>query len=104
MSNTDYNRYGVLSNVDNVIIPPPFIKLPLNLSDKYENWKLGYSRFDKLARKYYGNPFYDIFILCANPEYVNEFDIEEGTLIRIPFPLSKVKSDYESIMSQYVGR
>ena len=49
---------------------------------------------DKFAQKYYGNPFYDFLILYANG-YMSEFDIPDGTLIRIPFPLAKVKADYE---------
>jgi hypothetical protein len=28
--------------------------------------------------------------------YVSEFDIPDGALIRIPFPLAKAKSDYEA--------
>ena len=96
--NLDYNRYNLLKNSDGSIDMLPFIELPLNNSDKYERWKYGYSRLDKIANYYYGNPFYDFFILLANPSYISEYDIPDNTLIRIPFPIEKVKSDYENIL------
>ena len=78
----------------------PFVNLPINPSDKYEFWNSEFSRMDKLSQKYYGNPFYDFFILYANG-FMSEFDIPDNTLIRIPFPLSKVKSDYETALTAY---
>lgn len=97
----DYNRYSILMNGDGTTDIMPFISLPINPSDKYEYWNSEFSRLDKLSQKYYGNPFYDFLILYANNQYVNEFDIPDGTLIRIPFPLNKVKSDYESILTAF---
>lgn len=97
----DYNRYLILKNTDGTTEQMPFVNLPTNPSDKYESWNTEFSRLDKLSQKYYGNPFYDFLILYANPDYVSEFDIPDGALIRIPFPLSKVKSDYEAILSAY---
>jgi len=97
----DYNRYAILKNSDGTTESMPFINLPVNSSDKYEYWNSSYSRLDKLSMKYYGNPFYDFLILYANNIYVNEFDIPDGVLIRIPFPHTKSKGDYETIMSQY---
>jgi len=97
----DYDRYNILKNSDGTIEPVPFVNLPINSSDKYEFWNTNYSRLDKLSQKYYGNPFYDFLILYANNIYVNEFDIPDNALIRVPFPLDKAVSDYESILSQY---
>ena len=96
MPQQDYNRYSILKNGDGTIDNMPFIKIPEFLSDKYERWNLGFSRMDKLSKKYYGNPFYDFFILMANPEHINEFDIPDNVVIRIPFPLDSVKSYFES--------
>ena len=96
----DYNRYSILQNEDGTTDQMPFVNLPVNPSDKYENWNPEFSRLDKLAQKYYGNPFYDFLILYANPEYVSEFDIPDYALIRIPFPLAKVKADYEAILTK----
>ena len=99
MAQIDYDRYSLLKNGNGTIDSMPFVSLPMNNSDKYENWNVNRSRLDKLSKKYYGNPFYDFLILYANPEYISEFDIPDDTLIRIPFPLSKAKADYEAIIS-----
>jgi len=97
----DYNRYSILKNGDGTTDSMPFVKLPVNSSDKYEYWNSEFSRMDKLSQKYYGNPFYDFLILYANGNYVSEFDIPDGALIRIPFPLTKVKADYEALLIAY---
>ncbi|MFW6225599.1 MAG: hypothetical protein ACOC3V_01405 [bacterium] len=99
MPRIDYNRYTLLKKEDGGIEQPPFVNLPKNLSDKYINWVNGVDRLDKISVKYYGNPFYDFLILYANPKYISEFDIPDGALIRIPFPLSKILSDYEEIIN-----
>lgn len=101
MPKKDYKRYAILNNNSDVINTMPFIDLPDNRSDKFEYWNVQYSRLDKLAQKYYGNPFYDFLILYANPSFVSEYDIPDNTLIRIPFPLAKVKADYEASLSYY---
>ena len=96
----DYNRYAILINDNGTTESMPFVQLPVNQSDKYEYWNTEYSRLDKLSQKYYNNPFYDFFILYANA-YMSEFDIPDGQLIRIPFPLNTVKSDYENALTAY---
>ncbi len=101
MPYSDYDRYIILKGSDETTESMPFVNLPINSSDKYEFWNTNYSRLDKLSQKYYGNPFYDFLILYANNIYVNEFDIPDGVLIRIPFPLDKAISDYKSILGQY---
>lgn len=95
MSQIDYDRYSLLKNPKGITSVMPFVKIPVNLSDKYETWNVGFSRMDRLSVKYYGNPFYDFLILLSNPQFSSEFDIEDGAIIRIPFPLSKVIVDYE---------
>jgi len=101
MPYTDYNRYAILINGDGTTDPMPFVSLPLNQSDKFEYWNTSFSRLDKLSQKYYGNPFYDFLILYANPSFTSEFDFTDNQLIRIPFPLRKVKADYEAILTQF---
>lgn len=100
MPQKDYNRYAILTNNNGTTDHMPFVVLPVNLSDKYENWNTEYSRLDKISQKYYGSPFYDFLILYANG-YMSEFDIPDGQLIRIPFPISKVKADYESALTAF---
>jgi len=101
MPHKDYDRYEILKNTDGTIDQMPFINLPVNASDKYEYWNSEFSRLDKLASKYYTNPFYDFLILYANRIYLNEFDIPDGALIRIPFPLVKARADYEAALRQF---
>ena len=101
MPYVDYNRYTILRNSDGTTDNMPYVELPVNSSDKYEYWNPEFNRLDKLSQKYYGNPFYDFLILYANPSYVSEFDIPDGALIRIPFPLNKAKTDYEAILTAY---
>lgn len=96
MAQLDYDRYLLLKNPKGQTDMMPFVKIPENLSDKYETWNTNFSRMDRLSKKYYGNPFYDFLILLANPQYSSEFDIEDGTVIRIPFPLNKAVADYEA--------
>jgi len=100
MAQRDYSRYAILINSNGTVDMMPFVQLPVNQSDKFENWNTEYSRLDKLSQKYYGNPFYDFLILYAN-SYMSEFDIPDGTLIRIPFPLAKVKADYEISLTAF---
>ena len=102
MPYVDYDRYALLKNGNGTVEPMPFVNLPINASDKYEIWNSGISRMDKLSLKYYGNPFFDFLILYGNIMYLNEFQIPDGTLIRIPFPLTKAKADYESILTEYM--
>lgn len=104
MPQQDYKKYTILQNSNGITEMMPFVKLPVNPSDKYEYWNNLTSRMDKLANKYYGNPFFDFLILYANPLYISEFDIPDNELIRIPFPLSKVKSDYETALQEYRTR
>lgn len=101
MAGLKYDRYEALKNNDGTLSTMPFIYLPVNPSDKYEEWNDGFNRYDKLAQKYYGNPFYDFLIVYANPSFLSEFDNADGVLVRIPFPLAKAKADYESAMNSF---
>jgi len=94
----DYDRYQILKNTNGTTDQMPFVNLPINPSDKFEYWNTEFSRLDKISQKYYGNPFYDFLILYANRIYLTEFDIPDGALIRIPFPLTKAKADYEAAL------
>ncbi|NJO61969.1 MAG: hypothetical protein HC836_28120 [Richelia sp. RM2_1_2] len=95
MIKNTYDRYEIYRNADGSIDQLPFIPISTSNNDKYEEWIIGRSRMDKLSQKFYNDPFYDFFILFANPEYISEFDIPEGVLVRIPFPLDRVKKEYE---------
>jgi hypothetical protein len=96
MPRINYKRYEIFKNTDNTIDQLPFVPLPVNVGDKYEKWNTNTSRLDKFAQSYYDNPFFDFLILLANPKYLSEFDIPDGAVIRIPFPIDKAKADYEN--------
>jgi hypothetical protein len=81
--------------------PIPFITIPERSTDKVEEFRQGTDRMDKLSLKYYNNPYMGRLILMANPEYAFEFDIEDGALIRIPFPLEDVLEDYNRQITLY---
>lgn len=98
MARQDYDRYEILKNSDGSIDMMPFTTISESYSDLSEVWVLGRSRLDKLALRYYNNPFFDFFILYANPQFTDQFDIPDGTLIRIPFPLDRVKLEYETFL------
>lgn len=94
----DYNRYELYRNEDDSTIDQvPFVKISQSPSDKFETWGQS-SRLDKIAQRYYNNPFFDFIILYGNPQYVNEFDIEIGDVIRIPFPLERARTEYENTL------
>ncbi len=47
-------------------------------------------RLDRIAGDVYGDETLYKLLMWANPEIVYEFDIQRGTIIRIPFPLNDV--------------
>lgn len=99
MPQQDYDRYQILKNNDGSIDMPSYVDIPVSSADKYEAWKDGFSRMDILSQKYYNNPFYDFIILYANPQYISEFDIPDGTVIRIPFPLNRAILIFENTLT-----
>jgi len=95
----DYDRYELVRNNDGTIDQMPFIPIPNGTSDKYITWNDSKDRMDKLSQRYYGSPFFDWLIMYANPEYISEFDIPNGAIIRVPFPLSTALNDYQAVLS-----
>lgn len=100
MAKTDYDRYEILKNQDGTIDMLPFVKISEADSDLTETWNRDRSRLEKLANKYYANPFYDFLILYANPEYTDQFDIPDGKVIRIPFPFERAKNEWENFLKK----
>lgn len=93
-----YNKYDLLKDNKGSLYQSPFIKLPVSPTDKYIEWSVGKSRLDLLSNMYYGSPEFGFLILYANPKYISEWEIPDNSILRIPFPLSKSKQDYESIL------
>ena len=104
MPRRDYDRYEIYRTDDSTVDQLPFVNIPVNSSDKYEKWIDGRSRLDRIANRFYGNPFFDFLIQYANPQFITEYDIPDGTVIRIPFPLEKAKTDYENGLKKIRSR
>lgn len=80
----------------------PFISIPKRSSDYYIYYKVGEHRLDLLSYEYYGDPNYDWLIMQANPEYGSmEFKIPNNALLRVPFPLDVVISQYNDDIQKY---
>ena len=62
-----------------------FIKVPVKSTDIYEVWKDGYT-LPYVSNIFYKSPMFSRYILRANPKYLNEFEINDGAVIRIPYP------------------
>jgi hypothetical protein len=101
MSNLYFNRYiNFLINGEQTVVP--FVKLPNKSSDKRYFYKTGVSRLDKISQDFYDSPFFGWLILQANPEFGGlEWNIPDGALLTIPFPLVASVQDYEAALNNY---
>lgn len=97
----DYDRYSSLRDFGTNFVVP-FIEIPKNKSDKYFIYKKGKTRLDIVSYEYYGEPDYGWLILQANPEFGSiEFEIKDGSELRVPFPLADVLAYYTSQLQNY---
>lgn len=96
-----YNRYNeFIVNGDFTMVPG--IKLQSKPSDRQVVYKVGKSRLDKFSQQYYGSPYYGWLIMQTNPSFGGqEWNIPDGTIITIPYPLMQSLQDYKSQLDQY---
>ena len=96
-----YNRYSpFLINGEQTVVP--YINLPAKSSDKRYIYKVGISRLDKVSQQHYNSPFFGWLILQANPQYtVFEFNIPDGAVLTIPYPLLTSLQDYKNELDNY---
>ncbi len=96
-----YNRYSsFIKNGNYEIIPS--IKIYHKDSDLTEIYEQGKSRLDLISYKYYGDANYDWLIMMANPEYGSlEFNIPDGAVLRIPYPLNITIENYNNAIEIY---
>jgi len=100
MAKPYYDRYQKF-RIDNTIKVLPFIKIPKQSTDILIEYK-NKTRLDIVSNTYYGVPYYSWLILQANPEYGGlEFDIPEGAVIRVPFPLITALQNYQQALDNY---
>lgn len=96
-----YDRYDLFRK-DGKIEIVPFIKIPKKSSDINIVYKKNETRLDIISYKYYGNPDYAWLIMQANPSLGSmEYDIPDGSTVRIPYPLDLTIEDYIMAVNQY---
>jgi hypothetical protein len=102
-----YHRYNDFL-VDGKQTVVTYVSLPSKSTDKQYIYVVGQSRLDKVSQQYYGSPTFGWLILLANPIYGgNEFDIPDGSILTIPFPLVASLQDYKTQLNNhfyYYGR
>jgi hypothetical protein len=73
--------------------PGPIRKIIPADEDILHTLKMG-ERVDNLAQIYYNDATKAWIIMCANPDWDNEFEIPIGTKVRIPYPLQRVYDNW----------
>jgi len=96
-----YDRYSKFRGNGTIKIVPN-IEIPKLSSDYYEVYNRGKSRLDNISYEYYKDPNYDWLIMMANPEYGSmEFEIPDGSQLRIPYPLDTILQAYNLLVDNY---
>ena len=97
----DYSRYKLLVS-DGKFYKVPFIEVPTNPTDAYAIYEVGKSRLDLISYQYYNDPNYGWLILQANPSVGSlEFNIQDKTRLRVPYPLENALQGYEENIKKY---
>lgn len=97
-----YDRYKQFRVGDTVKYPLPFFKISETGSDMYIIFDKRTMRLDSLSYKYYGDPNFAWLILNANPGLpMFEYLIENGSSLRIPYPLDSAIQRYEKSIKKY---
>lgn len=98
MSYDRYTRFRVNGSIKII----PGITIDPKSTDYFETYTLGLSRLDIISSEYYGDPNYDWLIMLANPEYGSlEYNIPDGSVLRIPYPLSTTLENYNNKIDLY---
>jgi hypothetical protein len=107
MSRQYFNRYEFFIDDDSFSIVPG-IEIPIKTTDKYQFFKRGKDRLDKMSQQYYGTPTFGWLILASNSIYGGEeWNIPDGAILTIPFPLVASLQDYKNELNNhffYYGR
>lgn len=96
-----YDRYEKYRG-NGIVEFMPFIPIEHESSDLYIIFEKATMRFDNLSYKYYGDPNYAWLILQANPSIGGyEYSVQDGTTLRIPYPLRNAINRYEQGIQRY---
>lgn len=95
-----YDRYRLFrSDGQSAIVPN--IQISNLDTDIYLIFDRSKMRLDNLSYKYYGDPNYGWLILLANPSLGSmEFEIKNGSSLRIPYPLQTAINRYETAVNK----
>jgi hypothetical protein len=101
MARQTYSRYvDFIVNGEQTVVP--YIKLTSKSSDKRYIYKVSMSRLDKVSQQYYGSPLFGWLILQANPQFNgDEWQINDGSVLTIPYPLVASLQDYKNQLDDY---
>lgn len=95
-----YDRYESF-RVNGGVKILPYLPVPNKNTDQRVKYD-GKKRLDIISDDYYGSPYFGWLILQANPEYGGlEFDIPDGAILTIPFPLELSLQQYQDAVTRY---
>jgi hypothetical protein len=101
MARQVYSRYNEFL-IDGQQTIVPYINLPSKSTDKKYIYRVGLTRMDKISQQYYGTPTFGWLILVANPIYGGqEWNIPDGSILTIPYPLVTSLQDYKNELENY---
>jgi hypothetical protein len=101
MARQVYNRYSEFL-IDGQQTIVPYITLPSKSTDKKYIYKIGMTRMDKVSQQYYGSPTFSWLIMLGNPSFGGqEWNIPDGTILTIPYPLITSLQDYKNELQNY---
>lgn len=99
-----YDRYKSF-RIDGDIMKIPYIEIDKSSSDLYIKFEKSRMRLDALSYKYYGDANYGWLLMMANPQFGSmEFEIPDGVLFRIPYPLQTAIISYERNVKEYLNK
>lgn len=99
-----YDRYSRFRG-DGKIGIVPFGEIRKHDTDYFENYDRTKNRLDIISYRYYNDSDFGWLILQANPELGSiEYDIPNGALLRIPYPLETALIDYNESISEQMNK
>ncbi len=90
------NRYRFVTQGNGTLQNLSTIKIKKRDTDKFVMYNLEKTRLDRIAGEIYGDDTFWWLILLANPDFGVEFDIPNNTVIRVPFPLQDVVTEFQN--------
>jgi hypothetical protein len=92
-----FNFYKPLKDNDALKDMPP-VQISSRKTDKFILYKKELMRLDFISGEIYSDETLWRLIMWANPEYFLEFDIPDGTVIRVPYPLNDVLAEVNNFI------